>query len=66
MHFLSFYTIKIIDVTDGLTVWRHFPEAMQYYLVPCALQRHVRQTMQYVVLLTRVDMHLGQSEYVYL
>ena len=38
---------------------------MQYYLVPCALQRHVRQTMQYVVLLTRVDMHLGQSEDVY-
>ena len=25
-------------------------------------QRHVRLTMQYVVLLTRVDMHLGQSE----
>ena len=35
---------------------------MQYYLEPCALQRHVRQAMQYVVLLTRVDMHLGQSE----
>ena len=39
---------------------------MQYYLMPCGLQRHVRQTMQYVVLLTRVDMHLGQSEDVYL
>ena len=35
-------------------------------LVPCSLQRHVRQTMQYAVLLTRVDMHLGQSEDVYL
>ena len=31
-----------------------------------ALQRQVRQTMQYVVLLTRVDMHLGQSEDVHL
>ena len=39
---------------------------MQYNHVPCALQRHVRQTMQYVAILTRVDMHLGQSEYVYL
>ena len=39
---------------------------MQYYLVPCALQRHVRQTMQHVVLFTRVDIHLGQSENVYL
>ena len=39
---------------------------MQYYLVLCALQRHVRQTMQYVVLLTGVEMHLGQSEDVYL
>ena len=35
-------------------------------IVPCALQRHVRQTMQYVVILTRVDMHLSQSEDVYL
>ena len=35
---------------------------MHYYLVPCALQRHVRQTMQYVVILTQVDMHLGQPE----
>ena len=49
-----------------LTFWRHFPEAMQYYLVPCALQRDVRQTMQYVVILTQVYMHLGQSEDVYL
>ena len=39
---------------------------MQYYLVLCALQRHVRQTMQFVVILTRVDMHLGPSEDVYL
>ena len=39
---------------------------MQYYLVPCALQRHVRQTMQHVVLLTQVDMHLGQSEYAFI
>ena len=39
---------------------------MHYYLVPYALQRHVRQTMQDVVTLTRVDMHLGQSENVYL
>ena len=37
----------------------------QYNLVLSTLQRHVRQTMQYVVLLTRVDMHLGQSEDVY-
>ena len=39
---------------------------MQYYLMLCTLQRLVRQIMQYVVLLTRVDMHLGQSEDVYL
>ena len=46
--------------------WRHFPEAMQYYLVLCALQHHIPQTMHYVVLLTWVDMYLGQSEYVHL
>ena len=51
---------KLLDVLTSL------PLASQYYLVPCALQQHVRQTMQYVVLLTRVDMHLGQSEDVYL
>ena len=70
MQFLSCYTIKtmilrmdhanLLDVLTSLTV------AMQYYVVPCALQRHARQTMQYVVILTRVDMHLVQSEDVYL
>ena len=37
-------------------------KAMQYYLVRCALQCHVWQTIQFVVMLTQVDMHLGQSE----
>ena len=36
---------------------------MQYYLVLSDLQRHVRQTMQYVVLLTGVDMH--QNMFIY-
>ena len=30
------------------------------------IDRRVRQAMQYAVLMTRVDMHLGQSEDVYL
>ena len=51
---------------NHLTFCRHFPQAMQYYLVTCALQRHVQQRVQYVVILTRVDMHLGQSEDVYI
>ena len=36
---------------NNLTFWRHFPLAMQYDLVPCALQRHVRQTMQYYTII---------------
>ena len=36
-----------------LMFWRHFPLAIRYYLVPCALQRHIWQTMQYVVILTQ-------------
>ena len=68
MQFLSFYTVKTIDVTDGSCeiAWRSDVTSRKQCLVPCALQRHVRQTMQYVVLLTQVDMHLSQSEDVYL
>ena len=47
MHFLSFYTIRTIEVyewmSNYLMFWRHFQYAMQYYLMPCALQRHVRE-----------------------
>ena len=69
MHFLSFYTIITIGVSDGSCKIAWYSDVTSHkpcniYLVLCALQRHVRQTMQYVVLLTRVDMHLGQSEYV--
>ena len=39
---------------------------MQHYLVMCALQRHIRQTMRYVVISAAVDRHLSQSEDVYL
>ena len=51
---------KLLDVLTSLPI--------SQLILPRAvcLQRHVRQTMQYVVLLTRVDMHLGQSEDVYL
>ena len=39
---------------------------MQYYLIQCALQHHVRQAMQYVVLLTQVDMHqANQKMFIY-
>ena len=38
----------------------------QYDLVLCALQRHVRQTMQHVVLFGAVDRFIGQPEDVYL
>ena len=68
MHFLSFIPLKTWTLHNGcimrkyLTFKRHFPLAMQYYLVPCVMQRLVRQTMQCVVILTRVDRHLGQSE----
>ena len=49
-----------------MTFWRHFPYAMQYYLVSCALQRHVRLTMQNVVISAEVDRHMSQSGDVYL
>ena len=65
MHFLSFYTVKTIDVTGGFCeiTWRSdLTSGKTCNITSCAFQRHVRQTMQYVVLLTRVDMHLGQSE----
>ena len=52
---------KFLDVLTSLPV-----SHLQYYLVSCLLQRHVRQTMQNVIILTQVDMHLGQSEDVYL
>ena len=38
---------------------------MHYYLVLCALQRHVQQTMRHVVISAAVDRHLSQSEDVY-
>ena len=69
MHFLPFLTIKTLtlrmDHAKLLDVLTSLPVSQS--ILPCALalQRHVRQTMQYVVLLTRVDMHLGQSEDVY-
>ena len=70
MHFLSFYTVKTIDVTVHhaklLDVLTSLPVSHAILPLACALQRHVRQTMQYVVILSRVDMHLGQSEDVYL
>ena len=67
MHLLSFYTVKTIDVTDGsfLITWRSDVTSRK----PCNITScrvTVRRTMQYVVLLTRVDMHLGQSKDVYL
>ena len=39
---------------------------MQYYLKSYALQSHVRQTMQQVVISAAVDRHLSQSEEAYL
>ena len=52
--------VKLLDVLTSLPV--------SHAILPRAvcLQRHVRQIMQYVVLLTRVDIHLGQLEDVYL
>ena len=44
--------------------WRS--EAMQYYLMPCALQRHVRQTMRHVAISAAVDRHMSQLDDVYL
>ena len=51
---------KLLDALTSLPV--------SHAILPRAVcfARDVRQTMQYVVLLTRVGMHLGQSEYVYL
>ena len=70
MHFLSFYTIKpltlqmdhakLLDVLTSLPVSHAIlPRAV------CFAASHL-QTMQCVVLFARVNMHLGQSEYVYL
>ena len=52
--------VKLLDVLTSLPV--------SHALLPCAmcLATSRRNTMQYVVILTRVDMHLGQSEYVHL
>ena len=60
--------MKTIDVMDGSSeiTWRHFLWTMKYYLVPCALQRHVQQTMRHVVISAAVDTRLSQSEDVYL
>ena len=69
MQFLSFYTIKpltlqmdhakLIDILTSLTVSHAIlPRAMCF-----ATSRPAKH--QYVAILTRVDMHLGQSEDVY-
>ena len=51
---------KLLDVLTSLPVSHAIlPRAMCF-------AHHIRQTMQYVVIFTQVDMHLGQSEYVYL
>ena len=70
MHFLSFYTIKTIDVTDWSceSTWRSDVTSRKpCNITSCSVlckSSHVWKTMQYVVILTRVDMQLGQSEYV--
>ena len=70
MHFLSFYTVKPLTLRMDSAKWLDVLTSLfvSHAILPRAMcfQRHVRQTMQYVVLLTRVDMHLGQSEDVYL
>ena len=66
MHFLLFYTIKTIEVTDVLDVLKSLP--VSHAILPRAVCFATSRpaSMQYVVILTRVDMYLGQSEYVYL
>ena len=51
---------KLLDVLTSLLV--------SHAILPRAVcfAGHVRQTMQYVVILTPVNMHLGQSKDVYL
>ena len=51
---------KLLDILTSLPINHEILPVLR------TLQRHVRQTMQYVVILTRVYMHLGLSEYVYL
>ena len=68
MHFLPFKTIKTLtsrtDHAKLLDVLTSLP--VSHSILPRALQYHVQQTMHYLVILTRVVMHLGQSEDVYL
>ena len=66
-HFILLkpFTLRV-DHAILLDVLTSLPVSIQYYIVPCALQRPAWQSMQNVVILTRVDMQLGQSEDVYL
>ena len=52
---------KLLGVLTSLPV----SHAILARVVSCALQRHVRKTMRHVII-SAVDRHLCQSEYVYL
>ena len=66
MHFLPFWTIKTIDVTDGSCEFFDVLTSLPVSHVILPLQRHVRQSMRHVVISAAVDRHLSQSEDVYL
>ena len=66
MHFLPFWTIKAMDVTDGSCeiTWRDNVTSRKPYII--TLQRQVWQTMRHVLISASVGRHMSQLEDVYL
>ena len=70
MHFLSFYTIKTIDVTGDhvklLDILTSLP--VSHAILPRAVCFATSRPANHAIcsLLTQGDMHLGQSEGVYI
>ena len=66
-HFRQIKTVTLLmDHAKLFEVLTSLPVSQSILPRAVGLQRHVRQIIQYVVILTQVNIHLGQSEDVYL
>ena len=62
-HFIPLKPLTLrIDHAKVLDVLKSLPVSQAILPRVVCFASHVWQTMQYVVILTQVDMHLGQSE----
>ena len=65
-HFIPLKSLALrMDHVKLLDVLMSLPVSHAILSRAVCFAYYVRQTMQMEVILTRVDMHLGQSEYVY-